>query len=229
VSTDGNCPESVAGYGILPDCELLPGFHWLGHASFRLEAQNLVIYLDPWQVKPGQPKADVILLTHDHHDHCSPDDIARLAKPDTAIVGTEACIAKLEKEPGQKRAVKPGDQVTVKGVVIEAVPAYNVSKRFHPEAAANVGYVVALAGVRIYHAGDTDLIPEMGQINADIALLPIGGTYTMNVEEAAAAVKRIRPRIVVPMHYGRIVGELDDAHRFAQLVEEAEVAILPEE
>lgn len=209
--------------------ELLPGFHWLGHSTFRIEAQNLVIYLDPWQIKASQPKADVILLTHEHYDHCSVEDVAKLAKPDTTIIGIAACIAKLEKEAGQKKIVKPGDRITVKGVSVEVVPAYNVSKRFHPKTAAHVGYILTLAGVRIYAAGDTDLIAEMEQVNADIALLPIGGTYTMNVEEAAAAVKRIKPRIVVPIHYGRIVGELDDAHRFAQLVDDAEVAILPEE
>ena len=209
--------------------ELLPGFHWLGHASFRIEAQGLVIYIDPWKTKPGQPKADIILITHDHHDHCSPEDVARLARPDTLIVGTQAAVAKLEKEPGQKKVVAPGDSLTLRGVSIQAVAAYNVGKSFHPASARNVGYIIAVAGVRIYHAGDTDLIPEMSEYQADIALLPIGGTYTMNVEEAVAAVKRLRPRIVVPMHYGRIVGEMDDAHRFSQLVEDAEVAILPEE
>jgi len=135
----------------------------------------------------------------------------------------------LAQVPGKKQVVQPGDKIAEKGVLIEAMPAYNIGKLFHPETAGNVGYVLTVADMRIYHAGDTDLIPEMNDIKADIALLPIGGTYTMNVEEAVAAVKRIKPRVVVPMHYGRIVGETDDAHRFAQLVEEAEVAILPEE
>lgn len=209
--------------------ELLPGFHWLGHASFRIEAGGLVVYFDPWQLKPGQPRADIILLTHDHYDHCSPEDVAKIARADTTIVGTQLALDKLGKEPGHKNVVRPGDELTIKSAHIRAVPAYNVSKRFHPDPAQNVGYVVTLAGVSVYFAGDTDLIPEMSQIVADIVMLPIGGTYTMNVEEAAAAVARIRPHIAVPMHYGRVVGELDDAHRFAQLVECAEVAILPEE
>jgi len=208
--------------------ELLPGFHWLGHATFRIEAKHLVLYFDPWQIKAGQPKADLILITHDHYDHCSPEDVARLLKGETVVVGTEACKSKLAEGVSQFHTVKPGDRTTVGDVAVEVVPAYNVSKRFHPESAANVGYVVTVDELRIYYAGDTDLIPEMSQINADIAILPIGGTYTMNVE-AAAAVKRIKPRIVVPMHYRRIVGEQDDAHRFAQLVEDAEVAVLPEE
>ncbi|MHB0879222.1 MAG: MBL fold metallo-hydrolase [Anaerolineae bacterium] len=209
--------------------ELLPGFHWLGHATFRIETANLVIYFDPWQLKPGQPKADIILLSHEHYDHCSPEDVAKIVRADTVIVGTQLCLDKMDKEAGQKRVVRPGDELTVKTAHIRAVPAYNVSKRFHPDPGQNVGYVVTTADVTIYYAGDTDLIPEMSDIQADVVMLPIGGTYTMNVEEAAAAVSRIRPRIAVPMHYGRVVGELDDAHRFAQLVDNAEVAILPEE
>jgi len=109
------------------------------------------------------------------------------------------------------------------------VPAYNVGKRFHPASSEGVGYLIELEEGVLYHAGDTDSIPEMDGLAVDIALLPIGGTYTMNVQEAVEAVSRIKPRVVVPMHYGRIVGELDDAHRFAELVKEAEVAILPEE
>jgi L-ascorbate metabolism protein UlaG (beta-lactamase superfamily) len=209
--------------------ELLPGFHWLGHATFRIETGNLIIYFDPWQLKANPPKADIILLSHDHYDHCSAEDVAKIARADTVIVGTQACLDKMEKEAGQKRLVRPGDELTARSAHIRAVPAYNVSKRFHPDPGMNVGYVVTVSGVSIYFAGDTDLIPEMSNTHADIAMLPIGGTYTMNVEEAAAAVSRIKPRIAVPMHYGRVVGELDDAHRFAQLVDDAEVAILPEE
>lgn len=209
--------------------ELLPGFHWLGHATFRIESKRLVLYFDPWQLKGTPPKADIIFITHDHYDHCSPEDVAKLVKPETVIVAPEACLSKLTQGAGQLKAVQVGDRLAVKEVEVEVVPAHNVGKRFHPESAGNVGYIVVVDGTRIYHAGDTDLIPEMAELEVDIALLPIGGTYTMNVEEAAAAVTRLRPRIAVPMHYGRIVGEEDDAHRFAQLVEDAEVAILPEE
>jgi L-ascorbate metabolism protein UlaG (beta-lactamase superfamily) len=155
--------------------------------------------------------------------------VEKIAKPDTIVVAPEPCLEKLGLDPEHFRAVEPGDKLTVMGLDVEVVPAYTVGKAFHPEGSANVGYIVTLEGVRLYHAGDTDLIPEMSDLTVDVALLPIGGTYTMNVQEAAAAVRRLRPRIVVPMHYGRIVGELDDAHRFAELVEDAEVAVLPEE
>lgn len=209
--------------------ELLPGIHWLGHATFRIEMEQLVIYFDPWEIKQDQPKADLILITHGHHDHCSPDDVAKLLKSGTVVVATTSCLEKLGLDETGIHAVKAGDKLVAKGVEIQVVPSYNVGKQFHTEEYGGVGYVIRVNDTRIYHAGDTDLIPEMKEIKTDIALLPIGGTYTMNIEEAAAAVSRIKPRIAVPMHYGRIVGEIDDAHRFAQLVEDAEVAVLPEE
>ncbi len=208
---------------------LLPGVHWLGHASFRIEIRHKVLYIDPWELKVGAPKADVILITHDHHDHCSPEDVERLTKSDTFIVATASCLEKLGCDSAKSLTVEPGQRANVAGVGIRAVPAYTVDKRFHPAEAGGVGYLIELEEGLLYHSGDTDVIPEMDGLTMDVALLPIGGTYTMNVQEAVEAVRRLKPRVVVPMHYGRIVGELDDAHRFAELVEEAEVAILPEE
>lgn len=208
---------------------LLPGVHWLGHATFRIEAANRVIYIDPWEVGDTAPKADLILITHDHHDHCSPEDVERVSKPDTVVVATQACLDKLDRDATRTVVVEPGRKVTVQGIEIQAVPAYNFEGRFHPKSSMSVGFIIQLDEVLLYHAGDTDVIPEMDDMAVDIALLPIGGTYTMNVQEAVEAVRRLKPRVVVPMHYGRIVGEMDDGHRFAELVETTEVAILPEE
>jgi len=203
--------------------------HWLGHATFRIEVGNRVLYIDPWEVKDDAPKADLILLTHEHHDHCSPEDVERIRKADTFIVGTQACLDKLEVDESHSLAIEAGEQATVQGIEIQAVPAYNTERSFHPRSAGNVGYLIRLEDGLLYHSGDTDAIPEMDGLTVDIALLPIGGTYTMNVQEAVEVVRRLKPRVVVPMHYGRIVGEPDDGHRFAELVDEAEVAILPEE
>ncbi len=192
---------------------MVENIHWLGHDSFRLEGEATV-YIDPWKLPPDSPKADIILITHDHYDHCSPEDVARIQKPDTVIVTIPAAAKKLK---GEVKTVKPGDKITVKGVEIEAVPAYNTDKPFHPRGAGHVGFIVTLGGKRIYHAGDTDFIPEMKNLKVDIALLPVSGTYVMTAEEAARAADAIKPEVAIPMHYGEIVGSERDAERFREL------------
>lgn len=195
---------------------MVSNIHWLGHDSFRIEGDGKVVYIDPWQIKKG-PKADLILITHDHHDHCSPKDVSKLLKEDSVIV-TVASAAKQLK--GNVEVVKPGDEITVKGIPIKAVPAYNVNKfrspgvPFHPRESGYVGFVFTIAGKRIYHAGDTDMIPEMASIDTDIALLPVSGTYVMTADEALEAAKTINPRLVIPMHVGRGIGALEDAEYF---------------
>ena len=191
---------------------MLENVHWLGHASFKLTGEK-VVYIDPWQLKDGEP-ADIILITHGHYDHCSPEDVAKIRRPATVVVAPADCAEKL---PGHVQVVKPGDRLAVAGVSIEAVPAYNIDKAFHPRKENWVGYVVTLNGQRIYHAGDTDHIPEMDTLRVDVALLPVGGKYTMTADEAAAAANTFRPRVAVPMHWGTIIGGEEDAERFRQL------------
>ncbi len=209
---------------------MIENIHWLGHDTFRIE-NDKTIYIDPYELRSRPPKADLILITHDHFDHCSPDDVARVAKDDTVIVTIAAAAQKLK---GDVRVVKPGESLVVQGIPIETVPAYNVNKfrspgvPFHPKESGHVGFIITVGGVRIYHAGDTDVIPEMDDIEADIALLPAGGTYTMTAEEAAQAANRIKPQVAIPMHWGAIVGSASDAQRFSDLCE-VEVAILTQE
>ena len=198
--------------------------HWLGHASFRIDGPP-AIYIDPWQLAGQLPPADLILVTHDHHDHCSPDDISRIRQPGTVIVASQAAAKKLGKGV---QAVKPGDHLTVAGVTVEAVPAYNTTKAFHPKAAGYVGYIVDVGGARIYHAGDTDPIPEMAGLSVDILLVPVSGTYVADAVQAAEIVRAVKPKIAVPMHIGAIVGSLADAEHFKQLVD-CEVVILKKE
>lgn len=200
--------------------------HWLGHDAFRIAGEQ-TIYIDPWKLPKDAPKADIILITHDHYDHCSPEDVAKIRKEDTVIVTIKAAASKLK---GNVQIVKPNESLAVKEVPIETVPAYNVDKAFHPKAAGHVGFIVTVGGQRIYHAGDTDLIPEMEDIKTDIALIPVSGTYVMTAEEAAQAAERIRPQIAIPMHFGEIVGSKRDAELFRQLCPpDVQVVILPEE
>ncbi len=190
----------------------LKNIEWLGHASFRIRGRYL-IYVDPWKVGKA-PAADIILITHDHYDHCSESTIAKLLKEDTAIAAPPDCSSKLG---GRVVVMKPWDRRFVKDTFIEAVPAYNLDKPFHPEAAGGLGYIVIVEGTRIYHAGDTDIIPEMNKIRADIALLPVSGTYVMGPEDAARAADLVKAEVAIPMHYGSIIGSGDDARRFAEL------------
>ncbi|MBN2111488.1 MBL fold metallo-hydrolase [Candidatus Woesearchaeota archaeon] len=190
---------------------------WLGHAAVRI-ILGMVIYIDPYQVSSNE-KADLILITHGHYDHCSVEDIQKIAKHETIIIATTDCTSKFagKVEAADLRLAVPGKKFEVGEVKIEAVPAYNPKKQFHPKSNDWVGYIVEVKGKRIYHAGDTDVIPEMEKINADIALLPIGGTYTMTPEEAAEAANKINPKIAIPIHFGAIVGTKADAEKFKAL------------
>ncbi len=156
----------------------------------------------PYQMKSTVP-ADIILVSHDHFDHCSPDDIKKIQKKDTVIITDKASAGKLT---GDVRIVKPGDRLTVQGIEIEIVPAYNTNKQFHPKSDGKLGFIITIDGARVYHAGDTDFIPEMKNIKADIALLPVSGTYVMTADEAVQAALAINPKFAIPMHYGAIVG-----------------------
>lgn len=186
---------------------------WLGHASFRIKG-SLTVYVDPYMLDNEAPKADIIFLTHDHYDHCDAGKIKEIQKPDTVIVCTPACNRHVS---GKTEIVTAGKALDVKGVKIKTVPAYNIGKPYHPKG-SGVGYVFTIDGTTIYHAGDTDFIPEMNGIKTDIALLPIGGTYTMDTTEAAKAATAIQPKVVIPMHYGTISGTEADPSEFKKLV-----------
>ena len=206
---------------------------WLGHDAFRFEGEA-VLYTDPFMLEggPGTLIADIILITHEHYDHCSPEDIAKIQGPDTVIVATPDCAGKIKEDvdvrPENLRIVKPGDTLEVSGVSIEAVASYNTNKKFHPKDNNWVGYIFTIGGKRVYHAGDTDRIPEMKDIKCDIALLPVSGTYVMTAGEAVSAALDIKPGLAIPMHYGGpVIGTIEDARDFAAGLEgKVEVQIL---
>lgn len=211
---------------------LLDCVEWIGHSGFRVKVGRSWVYIDPYRVPDGSPPADLILVTHGHYDHFSPRDVERLSHRETWLVAPAAVA---ERARGRVLSLGPGDGLEhelVPGVGVRAVAAYNTSKRdaqgalFHPREAGWIGYEVNVRGERLYHSGDTDVIPEMDTVaGVDLALLPVSGTYVMTAGEAAEAARRIQPRVAVPMHWGEHIGSRDDAREFAARAP-VEVAIL---
>lgn len=205
---------------------MLEGFTWFRQSAIRYAGDGLTLYVDPWGTDPEEAPADLILITHAHDDHLQPDEIERLSSPDTKVVAPADVAKELS---GDVTAVAPGESHEVAGVRFETVPAYNVAEErleMHPKANAWVGYVIELGGRRYYHAGDTDAVPELESLTADVAMVPIGGTYTMDVPEAAGLVKAMRPQLAVPMHYGFVVGSPADADRFEKEAAPVRVEVL---
>lgn len=200
--------------------ELTRNIKWIAHDCFRIESA-VTIYFDPYQIPSGAEKADIILITHSHYDHCSIGDVKKLIKENTTIVCPPDCVSKVtgSVEKGHLKIMTPGSTEKIGDINIEAVPSYNTNKPFHPKENDWLGYVVTVNGKRIYHAGDTDLIPEMSQLkDIDVALLPVSGQFVMTAEEAAEAVKIIKPKVAIPMHYGAgVAGTKEDAERFKKL------------
>lgn len=182
---------------------------WLGHAGIMIRCNARILYIDPWKVSRSSPQADIILLTHDHYDHYSPEDIALLKRDSTRVVAPMPA-------PEATDVIGPGGRLALGEVTVKAVPAYNIAKGFHPRANGWLGYVVEIGGRRIYHAGDTDRIPEMDGLNVDLALIPVGGTYTMDARDAALAAEDIKAGVAIPIHFGDIVGTREDAERFVR-------------
>jgi L-ascorbate metabolism protein UlaG (beta-lactamase superfamily) len=201
---------------------------WLGHSGFLIRNSS-IIYIDPYNIRDGLEKADFILITHDHYDHCSVADIGKIIKEGTRIILTPDCQSKISKfeTPIKMEIIEPGQELAFGDLKISAIPAYNIDKPFHPKEETGAGYIVKSNGTIIYHAGDTDFIPEMQKLTGYqqpgkefVALLPIGGRFTMTAEEAAEAAKMIKPSIAIPMHYGSIIGTEEDAKEFARLCSE---------
>jgi len=190
---------------------------WLGHASFQIKVDSKSIYIDPYEGEYKE-KADLILVSHSHFDHCDTSKIKKLRKDDTLIIAPTDCASRIG---GNVKSLKPGEKISVGNITVEAVEAYNHKRfrspgnPFHPKG-LGVGYLLTIGDKTIYHAGDTDFIPEMKNLkNVFLALLPSGGTYTMDNPEAAEAALAINPKFVIPMHRWNT-----DPEEFKRIVEE---------
>lgn len=185
------------------------------HSSIKIN-EGKTIYIDPFKIEKESHDADIVLVTHDHYDHYSPEDIEKVATTETIIVApkTVKALSKME----NVILVEPKQTYEVQGIKIETLPAYNLNKQFHREENEWVGYVIEINGVRYYIAGDTDVTPENKQVKCDVALMPVGGTYTMDYKEAAELANIIKPKVAIPTHYGSIVGGKEDGKKFKELL-----------
>jgi len=184
---------------------------WIGHAAFRLDADGLVVYIDPWKLKHPENDADLIFVSHDHYDHGSPEAVQKVRNETTVILAPGDAAGKIP----DARDIQAGQSLEFPHLTVLPVPAYNIDKTFHPRVNGWCGAIFELGGKRIYYSGDTDRIPEMKELgDIDLALLPVGGTYTLTAGEAAEACRDIQPRSALPYHWGDIVGDIHDAEEF---------------
>jgi len=197
-------------------------------SGFRIKISGLIVYIDPYKLTSEQIEpADYIFITHGHFDHCSVEDLQKIISEKTIVVASEECRQTLVGLLVRKiYYLKPGSNLNFGSLSVQAVQAYNIDKfkepalLFHLPEGDGLGYVLETLGARIYHAGDTDCIPEMAELkNIDIACLPVSGTYVMTAEEAAKAATVIQPKMAIPMHYGAVVGSVQDAEKFRQLLQ----------
>ena len=199
----------------------------LCHSSIRI-TEDKVIYIDPFKIDKNYNDADYVFCTHSHYDHFSPEDIEKVKKDDTILIVTSDIEDEAKKIVNKENVfiVEPDKKYDIKGLKIETTYSYNIDKQFHPKENKWVGYIIEINNKRYYVAGDTDNIKEIQDIECDVALIPIGGTYTMNYKEAAELANDINASTVIPIHYGTIVGDKEDAIRFKKLVKNKEVKIL---
>ena len=200
---------------------MLENIKCLGHSTIKMLDKDKVIYIDPYNIKEDKKDADIIFITHAHYDHFSEEDIIKIKNANTIIVITEDIYNKvIELGFLEKKIIKvmPKEEYKIGNIRFQTIPAYNIDKKFHPKENMWVGYLININNIRYYIAGDTDITNENKKVKCDVAFLPVGGTYTMDYKEAAELANIIRPKIVVPIHYGIIVGTKEDALNFKNFI-----------
>ena len=199
---------------------MLENIEVLYHSSIRI-SKGKIIYIDPFKIDKNYNDADIVFITHDHFDHYSEEDIDKVINENTTIIIPEELLTKILRKGINKNAVitvESNKEYMVQGIKFETIPAYNTNKTFHPKENDWVGYIITLDGIRYYIAGDTDITEENRKVKCDVAFVPVGGTYTMNFKEAAQLINEIQPKIAVPIHYGSVVGKVQDAVDFVGLL-----------
>jgi L-ascorbate metabolism protein UlaG (beta-lactamase superfamily) len=202
-------------------------YNVLCHSSIKVEKNGKVIYFDPFNIKEDFNDADYIFCTHSHYDHFSEKDIKKVQKNGTKLIVTKDVKKNAEELIGKENIiiVEPEEKMTIDDLKVETTYAYNIKKDFHPKINNWVGYIIEIDNERYYIAGDTDNIPEIQNIECDIAFIPVGGKFTMDYNEAASLANKIKAKIVVPTHYGEIVGEKNDGEKFAKKIKDKQVEI----
>ncbi len=210
--------------------------HWLGHDSFLIQTKDTKIYIDPYELSGALlPKADIIITTHEHGDHCNPDSINLISTAETYLLGPDITHEILKSKVNAKKTIlplNPQGQQKIGEITISAIPAYNTHRfrspgnPFHPKESGHIGPIIQIDDITIYHAGDTDIIPEMENLQPTIAHLPVSGTYVMDAAECAEAVKVIKPEITIPMHVGRGIGKLEARQELKDLLADFRVEIV---
>ncbi len=208
---------------------------WHGHDTFTIE-KMVTICIDPYKLS-RTIHANIILISHNHFDHLSLDDLKKISSSKTTIICARECLNQLSEIPNKEIiGLAPNQEKIINDIKIKAVPAYNINKinpdtrkPFHPKEDNKIGFVISIQDTSIYHTGDSDLIPEMSDIRPDVLLVPVSGTYVMTPKEAAKAVEEIKPKVVIPMHYGTIVGSEADAKEFKEMIKSCKVQILTKE
>lgn len=203
---------------------------WLGHAGFMIKAGGLNVFIDPFRLHDNSVKADIIFITHPHFDHMNPEGMAHITKPTTHFVAPSEVAKGINSK--NVTVVAPGDKGSVMGIEFEATAAYNVDPEklgFHKKSSGWVGYIITVHGKRIYHAGDTDFIEEMHKIDVDLALIPCGGKYVMDIDEAIKATRAIKAKAFAPMHYRALLGKEGSEKAEKKFLENVKGAIILKE
>jgi len=195
--------------------EIVKTIQFLVHASLKLKLSDKIIFIDPWKIKEKE-KADIILVTHPHYDHYSEEDIQKIAKDTTLLLSCKEVVQQTKVK--NKKILLPFEEVKINDITIQGFPAYNVNKHFHPKTNNWLGFIIKYKDVSIYIAGDSDVIEEAKRLKVNMMILPVGGTYTMTDKEASELVNLTKPDYAIPIHYGDIVGSIQNAQNFKKLV-----------